>query len=101
MKSKTNWLFQIGTAGMTLALSVMPGNAQNVRISRMQFSFTEAGDPARDLYNNGKNFYDNNKFGDAELVFKQVLKKYPRNEVAAAASYYLMKTLAKQGKNEE
>jgi len=101
MKSKTKWSIQLGTASLFLALSVAPAVAQEIRIPVMQFRFTEVADPARDMYNSGKDLYDNGKFGQAESVFKAVLKKYPRNQVAESASYYLIRTLKKQNKIDE
>src|SRR6185436_2640658 len=99
MKSKTKWSIQLGTASLALVLSAVPLSAQ-VRIAGMQFGFVEA-DAARDLYNSGRNLYTNNKFAQAEAAFREVVKKYPRNEVADASSYYLILALKQQAKFDE
>src|SRR5690242_11185253 len=99
MKSKTKWSIQLGAASLALALSAVPLTAQ-IYVPGMQFGFMGA-DAARDLFNSGKAYYDSSKFAQAESVFKQVLNKYPRNQIADDSCYYLARALARQGKIDE
>jgi HEAT repeat protein len=100
MYSKTKWPITFATTSLALAFSAMPLAAQAFQIPVMQFGFMEA-DAARDLFNSGMNFFDNAKYGQAESVFRQVVKKYPKNEIADRSSYYLALSLANQGKISE
>jgi tetratricopeptide (TPR) repeat protein len=97
MNSKTKWSITFTSASLALAFSAMPLAAQAIQIPVMQFGFMEA-DAARDLFNSGQDLFLNAKYAQAEDVFRQVLKKYPRNEIADRSSYYLAYSLAKQGK---
>jgi HEAT repeat protein len=99
MNSKTKWSIQLGTVSLALALSAVPLSAQ-IHIPGMPFGFMKA-DAARDLYNSGRTLYENNKYAEAEAKFKEVLKKYPRNNVADDSGYYLILALSKQRKFDE
>jgi hypothetical protein len=78
--------------------------AQTERILVFQRSFVEPfepADPARDLFNAGQNFYDQFRYADAENAFREVVKRFPKSNVADKAEYYLIRTLANSRKQSE
>jgi hypothetical protein len=79
-----------------------PAYAQNHgRPPLYQRNLVEPGDPARDLFVAGQQFYDQFRFADAEATFREVTQKYPRSSIADRAEYYLIRTLVRTGNNAE
>jgi tetratricopeptide (TPR) repeat protein len=100
MYSNRNWiskLILLITAATALPLSV---SAQHVRIVSNQRSLLPP-DAARDLFNEGEVLYDQRQFVDAEKRFREVVTRYPKNQIADKADYYLIRTLTQIGKNSE
>src|SRR5262249_51248044 len=58
-------------------------------------------DEARDLFNAGQRFFDENRFGEAESKFREVVRRFPKNPITDRADYYLIRTLAQVGKKNE
>src|SRR5688572_10088356 len=68
--------------------------------AQQQFA-APAPDEARDLFNVAHRLYDEDKLADAERRFREVLQRFPKNEIADRADYYLIRTLNEQGKRSE
>src|SRR5262245_41656819 len=73
---------------LIVALAAFPALAQQV-------------DPARTLFNTGRDFFDDGKYADAEKTFHEVLAKFPKSDQADKADYYLITTLVKVGRAAE
>jgi hypothetical protein len=88
-----------------LGLFVMtPGIfAQNPRVFVTPKNFVEpaGGDPARELFNDGQNLFDQSRYGAAERTFRDVVEKYPKSTIADKAEYYLIRTLVQSGKTNQ
>src|SRR5215831_14196585 len=88
-----------------LGLFVMtPGIfAQNPRVFVTPKNFVEpsGGDPARELFNDAQNLFDQSKYGAAERTFRDVVEKYPKSSIADKAEYYLIRTLVQSGKTNQ
>jgi tetratricopeptide (TPR) repeat protein len=52
---------------------------------------------ARALWVDGRTFFDDGKYADAEKKFREALNKYPKSDQADRTSYYLISTLVKLG----
>jgi tetratricopeptide (TPR) repeat protein len=55
-------------------------------------------DPARVLFLEGRNLWDDGRFADAEKKFREALTKYPKADQSDRTAYYLITTLIKQGR---
>jgi tetratricopeptide (TPR) repeat protein len=55
-------------------------------------------DPARTLFNTGRDLWDDGKYTDAEKSFREALAKYPKSDQADRTAYYLITTLTKLGR---
>src|ERR1051326_908860 len=100
MNSKTRLLAKTAAAALSAAIAAALLTAQNARIPVLQFHFVE-GDAARDLFNSGRDYFDGEKYAQAENAFREVLRKYAKNPVADKSAYYLIRSLGEQGKIEE
>jgi tetratricopeptide (TPR) repeat protein len=58
-------------------------------------------DEAREIFNNGVTLYDQYRFNDAEIRFREVIRRFPKNVIADRADYYLIRTLAQVRKTTE
>jgi len=56
---------------------------------------------AKALFVEGRDFWDDGKFADAEKKFRDALTKYPRAEQSDRTSFYLITTLIKLGRIDE
>src|SRR5262249_16278655 len=100
MSSKTRALVKVAAVAFTTTLSAASLSAQNATIASLQFHFVES-DVVRDLFNSGRDYFDSEKYPQAENAFREVLLKYAKNAVADKTAYYLIRTLGEQGKVEE
>src|SRR5262245_47933207 len=53
---------------------------------------------ARALFLEGRDFWDDGKFADAEKKFREALTKYPKADQSDRTAYYLITTLIKLGR---
>jgi tetratricopeptide (TPR) repeat protein len=99
MYSTTQRILKLGPVALLAAVVSSPLAAQSREFpgSRFAFAFTEM-DEARDLMQSGINLFDGGKYTEAMDRFRQVLQKYPRNQVASRCSYMLMLSLEKLNK---
>ena len=88
MKSSKHWILKLGLVAVLVIAVSAP-------------AFAAKADAARDLFNKGRDRFDDGKYSDAESIFRQVLEKHPKHELADSASYYLIRTLPKTGKTAE
>ena len=96
---KRKWILKVAAvAAGVLSLSPL-GYGQSISV-RHQYSFFPA-DEARDLFNAGQRFYDQDKFSEAEKRFREVITRFPSNPIADRADYYLIRTLSQMGKQTE
>src|SRR5262245_22863315 len=58
-------------------------------------------DEARDLFNEGQRFFDEDRFREAESKFREVVRRFPGNTIADKADYYLIRTLSQTGRKNE
>src|SRR4030095_7475207 len=99
MCSNRKWILKVAAvAAVILSLSPL-GYGQSVRV-RHQYSFF-APDEARDVFNAGQRFYDQDKFSEAEKRFREVVTKFPSHAIVERADYYLIRTLSQMGKQSE
>lgn len=75
--------------------------AQTDRAALLQRNFLEPSDPARDLFNVGQKFYDQFRYEDAVKTFREVVRMYPKSNIADRAQYYLIRTLWQNRKPSE
>lgn len=61
----------------------------------LQAQLQGAVTPARTLFVEGRDLWDDGKFADAEKKFREALTKYPRAEQSDRTAYYLITTLIK------
>lgn len=97
MNSK--WISKLMLVALTVATLTPRATAQGT-----EFGHAFLGtllDEARDLYNAGRDLFDEGKYADAEKKLREVLRKFPRNTVADRSDYMLMRTLVKLGKVSE
>jgi HEAT repeat protein len=85
-------------AACVLALS--PAAFSQKVFVRQQHSFA-APDEARDIFNAGTDYYDEDKYVEAERRFREVISRFPKNVIADRADYYLIRTLNQLGKKNE
>src|SRR5262245_7858015 len=99
MYSTTQRILTLGPVALLAAVVSSPLAAQSREFpgSRFASSFAEM-DEARDLMVSGINLFDAGKYTEAMDRFRQVLRKYPRNQVASRSSYMLMLSLEKLNK---
>ena len=103
MYSNRRWISKL----MLIALAVLAlpplasGQSKRVVFAQRSLAPAAAPDEARDLFNAGQNFYDEDKFAEAEKKFREVLSKFPKNAIADKADYYLIRTLSQQGKKND
>lgn len=85
------------------ALAVAPSAfAQTLSVPVFQRNLVEpAGDPARELFNQGQSLYDKFRYIEAERTFRDVVARYSRSSIADKAEYYLIRTLGQLGKTQE
>jgi HEAT repeat protein len=74
--------------------------SQKVIVSH-QRSLMPPADEARDIFNAGTGFYDEDKFVEAERRFREVVSRFPTNVIADRADYYLIRTLNQMGRKIE
>src|SRR5436309_753467 len=90
-------LVLVGFLGMSSLRLAQSRRNVNVAVQR----FVEPADPARDLFNTGQKFFDQNRHADAERTFREVIEKYPKNAIVDRAEYYLIRTLTQTGRRAE
>jgi hypothetical protein len=97
MYSNKKWILKIFLAGFAVlgAVSVASAQVRNITQSLLP------PDEARDIFIAGQRFYDEGRFADAESRFREVVRRFPKNQIADRADYYLMRTLAQTGKKTE
>src|SRR5438477_5594081 len=103
MYSNQKWISRLTLAAFgVLALSTIV-SAQSVRSVRTVSSQRSLlpPDAARDIFNAGQTLYDQDKFSEAEKRFREVVAKFPQNDIADRADYYLIRTLTQLGKKDE
>src|SRR4026208_1151594 len=66
--------------------------------SRALAQTKQQNDASRALFLEGRDLWDDGKFGDAEKKFREALTKYPKAEQSDRTSYYLITTLIKLGR---
>jgi tetratricopeptide (TPR) repeat protein len=99
MYLNTKWISKvILTLFVTLALA--PAAPAQIRIWAHTQSLLPP-DEARDVFNAGQRFFDEDRFKEAENKFREVVRRFPRNPIADRADYYLIRTLAQVGKKNE
>jgi len=77
-------------------LALVPAAPAQVRIV-MQQSLLPA-DEARNVFNTGLKLWDEFRYSEAESKFREVIRRFPKNQIADRAEYYLIRTLSRQGK---
>ena len=97
-KPMSRWILMVpGLLVMTPAIF-----AQSPRVFVTQRNFVEpSGDPARELFSDGQNLFDQSRYADAEKTFRDVVQKYPKSNIADKAEYYLIRTLIQAGKTNQ
>jgi TolA-binding protein len=99
MYSKRKWIPKIILAA-AIATSLASVATAQVRIHALPLSLLPP-DEARDIFNDGQAAYDENRFREAENKFREVIRRFPKNAITDRADYYLIRTLADQGKQKE
>jgi thioredoxin-like negative regulator of GroEL len=94
-----SWIHHVIPAAMFTLVVAAAAPAQ-VQVWTRVHPFV-APDPARDLFNEGQRFFDEDRFAEAENRFRQVVRRFPRNAIADRADYYLIRTLVQVGKKNE
>jgi tetratricopeptide (TPR) repeat protein len=56
---------------------------------------------ARALFTEGRNFWDEGKFGEADRKFREAITRFPRAEQSDRTAFYLITTLIKLGRTAE
>jgi len=77
-------------------LALVPAAPAQVRIV-MQQSLLPA-DEARNVFNAGLKLWDEFRYTEAESKFREVIRRFPKNQIADRSEYYLIRTLSRQGK---
>ena len=97
MYLNTKWILKL-----TLAAFVLLGVASVASAQIQAFSQSLLPpDEARDIFIAGQRSYDEGRFTDAENRFREVIRRFPKNQIADRADYYLIRTLAQTGKRTE
>jgi tetratricopeptide (TPR) repeat protein len=89
-----NWKFFL------IILAILPASlsAQTTSLPALHFGFAGPMDAARDQFNSGRDLFADSKYPQAENVFREVVRKYPKNPIADRAHYYWIRSLIKQNK---
>jgi tetratricopeptide (TPR) repeat protein len=88
-------------ASLLTLLPSVSGQSRHTVFIQHSLLAAPAPDEARDIFNAGQTFYDEDKFAEAERKFREVVSKFPKNVIADRADYYLIRTLSQQGKKTE
>src|SRR5262245_42661398 len=99
MYSNGKWLSRVMLTVFVIFILSSAASAQ-IRIVTHTQSLLPP-DEARDLFNAGQRFFDENRFGEAESKFREVVRRFPKNPITDRADYYLIRTLAQVGKKNE
>jgi tetratricopeptide (TPR) repeat protein len=97
MYSNTKWILKL-----TLSVFAIFGiaSAASAQVRTITQSLLPP-DEARDIFIAGQRSYDEGRFTDAESRFREVIRRFPKNQIADRADYYLIRTLAQTGKKTE
>jgi len=99
MYSNVKWISNfVSVVSVTFVLS-SAASAQTQIYVRAQSLLPP--DEARDIYNAGKNFYEEKRYTEAENKFRDVIRRFPKNLITDRADYYLIRTLVQVGKKSE
>ena len=97
MYSNTRWILKLTLSAFAFFGIASAASAQ-VRIITQSLL---PPDEARDIFIAGQRSYDEGRFTDAESRFREVIRRFPKNQIADRADYYLIRTLAQTGKKTE
>jgi tetratricopeptide (TPR) repeat protein len=97
MYSNTKWILKLTLSAFAIFGIASAASAQ-VRIITQSLL---PPDEARDIFIAGQRSYDEGRFTDAESRFREVIRRFPKNQIADRADYYLIRTLAQTGKRTE
>ena len=103
MYSSLKWISKVMLLGLGVAGFASTASAQYARVSTLQRSLlpAPAADEARDIFNAGLQAYDQSRFTQAEVKFREVFTRFPKNAIADRADYYYIRTLIQTGKRNE
>src|SRR5258708_5643370 len=103
MYSNLKWISKVMLLGLGVAAFASTASAQYARVSALQSSLlpAPAPDEARDIFNAGLQFYDQSRYAQAEVKFREVLTRFPKNPIADRADYYYIRTLIQTGKKND
>jgi TolA-binding protein len=97
MYSNMKWIIKLLLAGFAVLVVVSAASAQ-VRITQSLLP----PDEARDIFVAGQRLFDQGRLTDAESRFREVIRRFPKNQIADRADYYLIRSLISQtGKRAE
>jgi tetratricopeptide (TPR) repeat protein len=97
MYSNMKWIIKLLLAGFAVLVIVSAASAQ-VRITQSLLP----PDEARDIFVAGQRLFDQGRLTDAENRFREVVRRFPKNQIADRADYYLIRALmAQTGKTTE
>jgi tetratricopeptide (TPR) repeat protein len=97
MYSNTKWILKLALAALAMLGVVSVASAQIHVLAQSLLP----PDEARDLVIAGQRFYDEGRLADAESRFREVIRRFPKNQITDKADYYLIRTLAQTGKKPE
>src|SRR5262249_17399086 len=97
MHSNMKWTAKLMLAVFATFVAISSATAQSPAFTRSLLP----PDEARDLFIAGQRFYDEGRYTDAESRFREVIRRFPKNQIADRADYYLIRTLAQNGKRPE
>jgi tetratricopeptide (TPR) repeat protein len=97
MYSNMKWIIKLLLAGFAV-LGIASAASAQVRITQSLLP----PDEARDIFNAGQRLFDQGRLTDAESRFREVIRRFPKNQIADRADYYLIRSLmAQSGKKPE
>jgi hypothetical protein len=99
MSSNVKWISKVFSTMFVMLGFISAGFAQ-VQVFIQPRSWAPA-DEARDIFNAGLRSYDASRFSDAELKFRDVVQRFPKNVITDRADYYLIRTMVQSGKTNE
>src|SRR6516225_8904034 len=94
---QTKWILKLALAALAMLGVVSVASAQIQVLTQSLLP----PDEARDLVIAGQRFYDEGRLADAESRFREVIRRFPKNQITDKADYYLIRTLAQTGKKPE
>src|SRR5262245_31708176 len=97
MNSNMKWIVKLMLAMFAVLVVVSSASAQ-VRIFKRSLL---PPDEARDIFIAGQHSLDEGRLADAENRFREVIRRFPKNQITDRADYYLIRTLAQNGKRAE